>query len=661
MNSSSLASVYLQGQEGHRLQCKRLRCANLGFNARYTFLSEGTSALLLSARHFARATIHIVWQTGEVRYHAELLTLSQMPAAHGKFEFTLQFGCSLHWLSDTINHRLYINDTLETMIRDVLSDYCITPVCQIKNQSVLPYMAQGGISDYEFLRLLCFEYGLVFYYLHEGDQAVLHITDGQYHGHQHTVMFNPDNGLVEDEGTITAAHCRRVSLPDHVHLRSMYDTDNHLYYESITSNQSTVSGQGILNLSHPVACQKACDRYAGQLQQQLDHQRIWLQVKMQGMVVQVGDVVQVNGHPASNMNGAFQVLTVSGSYQTAGEGAHVFRTTVILIPVSSTYRMPGLYTGQIWHESFGTLPDCWQPSSILPEPALQAARVVHGDNALALNEKGEYFIQPYFSKSKEKWYAVRMLQPAAGPKGRHSQGLHMPLEAGTHVILGHVHRQVNKPFILGVLPDKDQPDPVTSDNHTQLVLRHRSGSGLIFEEVGEAERAKLFLQEDTHGLFLEKTSNQESIQCRSLGSINLFSRQSLTLSGGMALKLDGKRAYYYAGDEWSFAAKQHLDIQAEKALRFYSGGDWRVHVSDDTLQWRCTKGFYAEGKTVLLTSKTLQLSCQYGHWFAKQALNLHAAKAVSLQVQSAQVGVFASGLNMQAPQITMIAQQIIKA
>ena len=67
------------------------------------------------------------------------------------------------------------------------------------------------------------------------------------------------------------------------------------------------------------------------------------------------------------------------------------------------------------------------------------------------------------------------MQPFAGP----SQGMHFPLRPGTEVLVAFVDGDLDRPVIVGAVPNEITPSPVTSkDAHMHRIASHH---GLLIE------------------------------------------------------------------------------------------------------------------------------------------------------------------------------------
>lgn len=74
---------------------------------------------------------------------------------------------------------------------------------------------------------------------------------------------------------------------------------------------------------------------------------------------------------------------------------------------------------------------------------------------------------------------VRMLQNHVGE----NYGTHFPLRAGAEVLVGFVNGDLDRPVIVGAVPNPLKPSPVTA--REPVAHRIRTASGITFEIVDE--------------------------------------------------------------------------------------------------------------------------------------------------------------------------------
>ena len=131
----------------------------------------------------------------------------------------------------------------------------------------------------------------------------------------------------------------------------------------------------------------------------------------------------------------------------------------------------------------------FRPARKTPAPRVSGllSAVVEGrpgsapeDTSAYLDELGRYTVQFHFdtdaaSAPRGSSLPIRLMQPFAGP----SQGMHFPLRPGTEVLVAFVDGDLDRPVIVGAVPNEITPSPVTSkDAHMHRIASHH---GLLIE------------------------------------------------------------------------------------------------------------------------------------------------------------------------------------
>lgn len=73
---------------------------------------------------------------------------------------------------------------------------------------------------------------------------------------------------------------------------------------------------------------------------------------------------------------------------------------------------------------------------------------------------------------------MRMAQQHAGA----GYGTHFPLRPGTEVLMAFVNGDVDRPIVIGAVPNMVTPTPVTSADHLHHRIRTASGVQIEFED-----------------------------------------------------------------------------------------------------------------------------------------------------------------------------------
>ncbi|WP_133130910.1 contractile injection system protein, VgrG/Pvc8 family [Legionella yabuuchiae] len=655
------SSVKVVGSNGHVLPCQTIQILHLGLNARYTLILTGVTHSPLDIRHFQFASAHVLDSSSV--YHGELLSLEQDVVCRGEARFKLQLGCSLHRLSQSAHHALFIDQTPVEILKAICKTNHLNATFAVQGlEQRLPYLAQGEVSDYDFLRQVCMSHGIVFYYRHEQNEAKLHFTNSNYQEQHHDLIFNPGNGLVNRHNAITSLRYWQVSLPETISFKGSQEGNPDTVFKHQTQNQTSIPGSGALHLVHPTRFenQEACEGYAKRLQQQLDWQREWVNIEVTGLNLQAGDCLTLSNHPDLTVNRSFRILDVCASLDgTKTEVAHPAKSTAYLISLEHKYLLPEPDTVMSWqHKLHGEPPQGLMSDMEVASPSLSLA-IIHGDDARTpyLDEQGRYCVKRLLEVTQEREvsHSVRQLQPVSG----FNSGMHFPLTPGTRVVLAHLYNQLDKPIIMGVLPDAKQLSPVTQANREQSIIHNARGAALAFVDTEYTQHCALYTENKKHGLFFNKEGEIESILAKSLGSTDLKSAKAMAIHTGTDLTLHSEVAHFKADNDMSFTAIKMFFFNAEQ-ISCKASQDWLA---------QSTQGIAALGGTRSLTFISQEMAIEAnGIRFGANTCTVTAGHQLTLKSQNQlEVSCKASKLTLsdaiiqfQAPQIIFNAQSILK-
>lgn len=645
MELASRSRIKLLGSKLNDLNVQRVKINHSGFNARYTMLVDGVYSHPISRRSFADSlSINIYQQTGPLCFHGELLSITQQCINEQQWAWQLLIGSSLHRLDNDSAHHLYIDQNVEEIIKALFEESRIDCQFMIKNPlKKIPYTAQGGVSDYDFLKRLCVDHGLVFYYRHDETLAQLYLTDRPEIAEQYRLNYVDNNGLNDHQPHIRHWSSQQNHLPEQVRLRAYKEDDITTLWECITENKSGIKGSGLINLtlSQSIDSASECEQRAHLLQQQLDWQRHVYQIECSATKLQPGDQVEFI-HPKQAE--PFMVFDVRSSLDEAPiEGEpHPFRQKAYLIPISQTYKAPCLET-QIRTDGLeiDDMPEGWIGMHKMPIPSLELAIISGNDEQnLCLDEQGRYQVQPLFDSRKRtstrSSHFIRQAQPGAGLPKTSAQGVHLPLNKGTRVILAHLDNQIDKPFILGVHPEQDQISPVNPYHLDLLSLKHRNGSGLEFKENSyQNQSIHLYTEERAHGLTLKTEENRPDIEGQSNGEIRFQSKKDSHISSKES-HLDHQSFLHKAEEDYSLICKARLNIDSGGHLHVNCGQDWQALTKSGEFKSESEEKLAIEGKTIAVKAQHMKAETKNMSVHAGKSLNIEATKSIGLKTLESQ-------------------------
>jgi type VI secretion system secreted protein VgrG len=182
--------------------------------------------------------------------------------------------------------------------------------------------------------------------------------------------------------------------------------------------------------------------------------------------LRVGHKFTLDGH---DDDGTYLITSVDHSGGSGGESAEStalsYGAVFEAIPIDTQFR----------------------PACITEWPSIHGVIHAHvdadGDGAIAqLDSEGRYKVRLPFDGSgneggsSSRW--IRKAQPYSGA----GYGQHFPLHKGAEVLLAHIDGDPDRPIIVGAVPCKHTPSPVTSSNASQSVVQTASGIRIEMED-----------------------------------------------------------------------------------------------------------------------------------------------------------------------------------
>jgi len=182
-------------------------------------------------------------------------------------------------------------------------------------------------------------------------------------------------------------------------------------------------------------------------------------------------------HPAL---AAGRVLRVSAPDEPEAEGAWLL-TEVRHEAAQAIETGAGGVGGNTYRCSFNAWPADrpWRPARTTPVPRIGGLvhAIVDGSPGAVYadpDDDGCYRVKPAYAADGAASMAVRLATPYAGE----DHGLHLPLHAGTEVLIAHVDGDPDRPAV----PNPTHPSVVANSNRSQCVLQSASGNRLMLDD-----------------------------------------------------------------------------------------------------------------------------------------------------------------------------------
>ena len=479
----------LEGQEGvsELFEFRLLLQTQLDVNLEHVtavLLDENTPAILRLATPEGDSII--------VGLVSSVVTLSAAHLSSAAFEVTI---VPRIWRATrTRRSRLYENMTVPEIVKFALEhDYQFRDGddfelhCVTGHYPKEEYLVQYEESDWTFLSRLMEYYGISYYFRFDerSRRDVLHVVDSsggfqQYVGPEGaTIPFNPAGKVGIDDAYVTSIS-RRAELrhPNHV-LVLGYDYEKpkaHVVAEKHghASTQETPYCLFWEDCSDP----KEASFIAHVRQEELEIQAISYKGETHVSNLRPGQHFRLDQHfdPVFVDRSILVTRLVHQAKNAQGESASGYRNSfeavefgaVTLRPKRRTPcpRIDGVMFAKIASRegtpTAGEIDRWGRYRVIVPYPTVTAGRL-------------------HASHGSHMW--IRMAQPNASQRNiRGAAGFHMPLHAGTEVLLVHVNGDPDRPIIAGAVPNHLTQSPLYESVATRGGIKTRSGITIQYDD-----------------------------------------------------------------------------------------------------------------------------------------------------------------------------------
>ncbi len=261
-------------------------------------------------------------------------------------------------------------------------------------------------------------------------------------------------------------------------------------------------------------------------------------------------------HPDAALNGEYLVVEVehqggqgAGATYAGSQKGMTYRNKMLLIRAGVPYRKP-LPQRRVVNETF-------------------TARIesTGGDYAY-LDGEGRYRVRVDFdlgdAAEGQASHAVRLMQPYGGDQ----YGQHFPLHAGTEVAMTCVNGDLDRPILLGVLPNPDTASPVASANPNQNMVRTWGGNQLIMDDQRGKEKTELFTQGRKNILTLDADNEGHLLRLATEeGEMEVYANKEMRIESGATQTLE--------------SGNEHL-VRVENAQRLMTkNGQVHMHAATE--------------------------------------------------------------------------------
>lgn len=335
------------------------------------------------------------------------------------------------------------------------------------------FIVQYNETDLAFLSRWCEANG-IFYYFTQGDSTETvvfgdsNVAFGQA-AVQRLPYRNGHNLLVTTQAAVTSFRFSAKPVTKSVILREYNPDKPALVLRSTASVEQGKIGT-IVEYGQYFLEPDEGDYLAQVRAQEISCRRQIFRGTSNAPQLRPGLFFDLDGHPS--LDGRYLIISVEHSVAT---------------PAPSGFGTAEASAGQPYVNNFEAIPFAtdFRPQRKTPRPLAAGLFTAHVDgetdgSRAEVDDHGRYKIKLRYdegdsSDGKASEY-IRKAEPYAGPS---DTGMHFPLLKGTEVVLCCVNGDIDRPIIVGAVPNPLTPNVVASRNQT--LNRFRSPSGTLFE------------------------------------------------------------------------------------------------------------------------------------------------------------------------------------
>ena len=307
--------------------------------------------------------------------------------------------------------------------------------------------------------------------LRSGDVLVISDSNSMAseHGGHDSLPYIPKMMETPEGGAMLAIACRHRVVSSRVTARDYNYREPPHYLESAPAEVEGATRElPVTRYGGHFKNQGEADAYAERVAEALGAARVEYRADTSCAWLRSGHRVDVEDHSDNGVHYDFAQKLLILSVEHDWDENLLYRNKITALDLETNFRPPR---------------QCRRP---------RVAGVLHGrvvgeqpgSKAPHLDEQGRYLVQFMFANADERaaqvsrW--IRRAQPLMGASASEYYGLHFPLHAGTEVLVAHLGGDPDRPVIIGALANPMTPNPVTSENVYENVIRTRSGIVMSF-------------------------------------------------------------------------------------------------------------------------------------------------------------------------------------
>ena len=250
-----------------------------------------------------------------------------------------------------------------------------------------------------------------------------------------------------------------------------------------------------------------------------------------------------------------------------------------------------------------------------------------------LDENGNYRLRAHYDISKKPNTHASPPMSRMTNYGSTSQqtsvGKHLPLAAGTEIILNCINDDLNKAIIIGTLPNFSFKSPVTSLNKTQSKILSQQNNLFILDDQIQQQKIQLATEDMQNLLELDATADQSTVNLiTQQGSLNLTAYKDTILQCdnsmiercnnnwlhtahlNYSVQTQNQSICYNAAKDQQLIAKQNISINTHNNLIMNSVHQVEIKCGSNmhyTIRGVSGNFMASEGKIIMNCSRSISL------------------------------------------------------
>lgn len=434
------------------------------------------------------------------------------------------------------------------------------------------YCVQFNETDFDFVSRLLEHEGICYFFEHDGEKDVLVMTDDR-NSHPRIegddlLRYEQDVSMVRDREAVYEAVYRERLVTEKVKLADFNDQSPD---GPIQGESSPIEGQQGLRYEYGshVAENGQASTFANIRKEEIDCARRTLDGRSDCGALRSGHTFALEGHYRSSLNQDYLVTRVEhrGS-QSSSMG---------LMGIRDRRRLDT--NGSDYENNFTAIPagQQYRPPRKTPVPrvpGLLTGKLETGGGEYAyIDDQGRYRFRNIFdlggAGASQASLPARKVQQNSGP----GYGIHFPDHAENEVVLAFENGDLDRPIIVGSMPNPSNGSPATSENRAQNVIRTWGKNELTLDDTKGAENVYLFATKD-HTV---EVSNDETISVGHDRSKTVGANQSETIGADKSIEVGGSHTETIgASMTQNVGASKTENIASAKSLAI--GSSYEVSV-----------------------------------------------------------------------------------